>query len=190
MGQACLSLSGFWDGLKAINQRLREKTMLISENPNLKSVKNKKQMLTSQDLNLEVCDSTALVENMSMIEGIGIGTKNGSRKPMNSTAYRIFKLLQWLVHSPLSVDALNRLFVEDPFIGKPLSNDSIWLYINTLKMLGCKIRRPSPRNNFQYELLSHPFGLMLSDRQLQTLAQVKAFAQQCLLHQEMWTLSK
>jgi predicted DNA-binding transcriptional regulator YafY len=107
------------------------------------------------------------------------------RRAMNSTAYRIFKLLQWLIDAPLSVEALNRKFCDDPQIGKPLSSDSIWLYINTLKALGCRIRRPSPRNGFQYEMLSHPFGLMLNEGQLETLAQAKAFAQQKLDHQEM-----
>lgn len=111
-----------------------------------------------------------------------------SRRAMNSTAYRIFKLLQWLIESPLSVEALNRLFCADPRIGKPVSSDSIWLYVNTLKALGCRIRRPSPRNNFQYEMLSHPFGLILSHSHLETLAQAKAFAQQKLNHQEIRVL--
>lgn len=110
------------------------------------------------------------------------------RKALNSTAYRIFKLLQWLIHSPLSVDAMNRRFCEDPLIGKPVSNDSIWLYINTLRALGCEIRRPSPRNRFCYEMLSHPFGLNLSERHLESLSQAKAFAQQHFSHQEMRVL--
>lgn len=114
--------------------------------------------------------------------------KMAPRKAMNSTAYRIFKLLQWLIQSPLSVEALNRRFCEEPLIGKPVSNDSIWLYINTLKALGCKIRRPSPKNNFQYEMLSHPFGITLSESQLEALSQAKAFAQQQFSHQEMLVL--
>lgn len=114
--------------------------------------------------------------------------KKTARKAMNSTAYRIFKLLQWLIQSPLSVEALNRLFCEDPLIGKPVSNDTVWLYVNTLRALGCKIRRPSPRNNFQYEMLSHPFGIALSDAQFETLSQAKAYAQQQFTHQEMMVL--
>lgn len=110
------------------------------------------------------------------------------RKAMNSTAYRIFKLLQWLIQSPLSVDALNKRFCEDPLIGKPVSNDTVWLYVNTLRALGCKIRRPSPKNNFQYEMLSHPFGITLSDTQLETLSQAKAYAQRQFTHQEMLAL--
>jgi len=114
--------------------------------------------------------------------------KSQPRKAMNSTAYRIFKLLQWLIQRPLSVDGLNSLFCADPLIGKPVSNDSIWLYVNTLRTLGCQIRRPSLRNNFCYEMLSHPFGLSLSERHLESLSQAKAFAQQHFSHQEMRVL--
>lgn len=112
------------------------------------------------------------------------------KKAFNGTAYRIFKLLQWLIQSPLSVETLNAKFCADPLIGKPVSNDTIWLYINTLKTLGCKIRRPSLKNNFQYELHAHPFGLMLSDSQRDTLVMAKAFAQTTFNHQEMLVLDR
>lgn len=114
----------------------------------------------------------------------------GSRRAMNSTAYRIYKLLQWLLQAPLSVEGLNKRFCEDPLIGKPLSSDSIWLYINTLKALGCQIRRPSPKNQFCYELLSHPFGVYLNDAHFEMLSQAKAYAQQSFSHQEMLVLDR
>ncbi len=114
--------------------------------------------------------------------------KQASQKALNGSAYRIYKILQWLSQSPLSVAALNERFCQDPKIGKPVSTDSMWLYVNTLKHLGCKIRRPSLRNQFQYELLYHPFGMFLSDQQLEILAQVKMLAQKELKHSEIRTL--
>ena len=114
--------------------------------------------------------------------------KAPSKRALNNTAYRIFKLLQWLIQSPLSVEAMNQKFCAEPRIGKPVSTDSIWLYINTLKALGCNIRRPSPRNNFQYVMHSHPFGLSLSEHQLEALSQAKAFAQQRFSRKEMQAL--
>jgi predicted DNA-binding transcriptional regulator YafY len=112
------------------------------------------------------------------------------RRAVNATAYRIFKLLQWLIESPLSVEELNRRFLDDPKIGKKLSNDSVWLYINTLKALGCQIRRPGPKNGFRYELQYHPFGLPLTDVQLEMLSLAKAHAQQTFNHQEMLVLDR
>ncbi len=113
-----------------------------------------------------------------------------NRRAVNATAYRIFKLLQWLIESPQSVEDLNSRFASDPAIGKILSTDSIWLYINTLKELGCQIRRPSQRTGFCYELLYHPFGLPLSDGHLEMLAQVKAYAQRQLNHQDILVLDR
>ena len=111
-----------------------------------------------------------------------------SRRAMNSTAYRIFRLLQWLIQTPLTVEAMNKRFCLDPLIGKPVSNDSIWLYINTLKLLGCRISRPSPKNGFQYEMTSHPFALTLTEANLEMLSKIKTFAQQCMSRQEMQAL--
>lgn len=112
------------------------------------------------------------------------------RRAMNSTAYRIYKLLQWLIETPLSVSDLNKRFCNDPLIGKSVSTDSIWLYINTLKTLGCRIRRPSPKNQFCYELISHPFGLYLIEQHFEILSQAKAYAQQHFNHQEVLTLDR
>ncbi len=113
-----------------------------------------------------------------------------SRKAMNTTAYRIFKLLEWLIQTPLSVEMLNRRFCREPLIGKAVSTDTIWLYVNTLKQLGCTIRRPSPRNGYRYELLSHPFGFTITADQLETLAKAKAHAQGAFSHQEMSVLDR
>jgi predicted DNA-binding transcriptional regulator YafY len=112
------------------------------------------------------------------------------RKSLNGTAYRIFKLLQWLIGSPLSLDELNARFRADPRIGRGVSSDSVWLYVNTLKALGCRVRRPSPRNGFCYEMISHPFGLTLSEERQETLAMAKAHAQRSFSHQDMLVLDR
>jgi len=119
--------------------------------------------------------------------------RSGAHSPnkgraLNSTAYRIYKILSWLLDGPLSVAEINHRFCQDAKIGKPLSSDSIWLYINTLKALGCEIRRPSPRNQFCYQLLSHPFGIHLSEAQFHLLSQVKAYAQEHWPHPDILKL--
>lgn len=117
----------------------------------------------------------------------GVDAGSG-KKALNGTAYRIFKMLQWLMESPLSVEALNERFTADPLIARSLSSDSIWLYVNTLKTLGCRIQRPSPKNGFRYRLLSHPFAPALSEAQLELLARAKAFAQSAFLPRELAVL--
>lgn len=137
---------------------------------------------------VEVIEPAALLQDA--LDVADSEENSASRRAMNSTAYRIFKLLQWLMESPMSVDAMNARFCEDPRIGKPVSSDSIWLYINTLKELGCRIRRPSVRNGFQYDMQSHPFGLLLNDAQLDMLVQAKAHAHRNFTPQEMLILDR
>ena len=86
-------------------------------------------------------------------------------------------MLQWLCERPMSVDDFNAAFQADPLIQKTVSEDSIWLYINTLKLLGCDISRPSPSNNFCYELRYQPFGIPLNPDDREILISVKHMAE-------------
>ncbi len=91
------------------------------------------------------------------------------RNQFNQTAYRILRLLQWLNHSPLSMDEINTHFEQDPNVQRRLSQDSLWLYVNTLKKLGCEIKRPTPRNQFRYQLIFHPFTYLLTSQDIDCL---------------------
>lgn len=99
---------------------------------------------------------------------------------LNGSGLRVLKLLQWLNERPLSTDEFNERFNQHPLINKKLSGDSIWLYINTLKALGCEIERPKPTNDFKYVLKKHPFGIYLKDRNITRLAQVKKWTEKKL----------
>ena len=113
------------------------------------------------------------------------------KKPnLNSTALRIFKLLQWLSIEPLSVDELNQRFQADPLIQKQVSQDSIWLYINTLRELGCEISRPSPSNEFRHELQYHPFGVHLQSDELSSLIQARQMADQVFSYADILHLDQ
>lgn len=63
----------------------------------------------------------------------------------------------------------------DAFEGKELnlSEDSIGLYIKTLRQLGCEISRPSRSNNYHYALGVHPFLVPLGEQHYQWLLKTK-----------------
>ena len=111
-----------------------------------------------------------------------------STQNLNATAYRIFKVLQWLGEGPLNVDELNARLLGDPAIGKSLSSDSLWLYINTLRALGCQIQRPGKRNGFRYTLMAHPFGLNASDDDLDLLVALQQQLEPVLDYQDMLSM--
>jgi hypothetical protein len=115
-------------------------------------------------------------------------TEASISKSLNSTAYRIYRILEWLVEKPLTLTEINLKFKADPLIGKVVSSDSILLYMNTLKAIGCEIQRPSPKNSFHYMLLYHPFGMTLTGQHIQLLIKVKSYVQTMLGHTEMLNL--
>ncbi len=92
---------------------------------------------------------------------------------LNTTAYRIFKILQWLCEGPLSAEEINQRFQADPLTGRAASEETLALYLNTLKKLGCDIIRRGTGDLSRYELLAHPFGLPLGDRDIEVL--IEAF---------------
>lgn len=92
--------------------------------------------------------------------------KQGS---FNQTAYRIFLLIQWLKEAALTYPQINERFLRHEKVKRAVSQDTLWLYINTLKQLGCEISRPSPSNQFTYRLKYHPFQVFLSDSDLQLM---------------------
>ena len=89
--------------------------------------------------------------------------------PYNQTAYRILLLFKWLIEKPLTFADLSKRFSEEPLVGKKISQDTLRLYLNTLKELGCDITRPSARNDYTYRITYHPFSYYLITTDLQVL---------------------
>lgn len=78
-----------------------------------------------------------------------------------------------LHQQPQSLEQLQQAFLHDTKIGRVLSQDTVGLYMKTLKLLECKIKRPSPLNQYRYVLTNHPFSYQIKPDQLQVLRKVK-----------------
>lgn len=89
------------------------------------------------------------------------------------TAYKAYVLFKYLLHSPLSIDEIIRLYQENSIIDKKFSKDTIRITVNTLREIGCEIEKPTPTNGNKYILHSHPFGLNLNENQLNTLEEIE-----------------
>jgi len=66
---------------------------------------------------------------------------------------------------PLSLQAFQRLYEEDPDCHVSLSTDTLRLYLSALDDYGCKIERPSAQNNYGYTLQHHPFAMTFSSEE-------------------------
>ncbi len=91
------------------------------------------------------------------------------------TAYRVIKLFVLLLESPMSEDEIKRALKTEVEENKLLSSDTVGIYINTLKSLGCKISRPSKSNNYKYILNDTPFKLNLNKNEVLSLIKVKKY---------------
>ncbi|OGI18095.1 MAG: hypothetical protein A2255_00930 [Candidatus Melainabacteria bacterium RIFOXYA2_FULL_32_9] len=91
------------------------------------------------------------------------------------TAYRIISIFNMLVEAPYSDKEINERLQQDIIGARSLSQDTICIYINTLRALGCTISRPSKNNDYKYALKSHPFKLKLDDEEIFTLVEIRKY---------------
>lgn len=91
------------------------------------------------------------------------------------TAFRILSILNILLKEPLSDDDINKKLQENIEGARNLSNDTICIYINTLRSLGCEIIRPSKNTGYKYVLKTHPFKLNLSIDEINTIIEIRKY---------------
>lgn len=88
---------------------------------------------------------------------------------MSLTGYRTVLILRLLVESPKSNDEINDYFLKNQYIKEKFSNDTIRLYINSLKIVGCDISRADKSNDYKYVLHSHPFVYDIPKNQIDAI---------------------
>lgn len=99
-------------------------------------------------------------------------------KPIDNTSltgYRLMAILCMLKERPHTDVEINDNLKKDINLSRSISKDSICLYVNTLRALGCQITRPSKKNGFNYILKDHPFKLNLNDQEIKSLIEVKKY---------------
>lgn len=88
---------------------------------------------------------------------------------MSLTGYRTLVILNALMESPKSIDEINDCLFYDQYIKERFSSDTLRIYINSLRAIGCEIIAANKSNNKKYELISHPFNYDIPKSQLKAL---------------------
>lgn len=91
---------------------------------------------------------------------------------MSLTGYRTLVILIALMDSPKSIDEINECLFNNQYIKEKFSRDTLRIYINSLRAVGCEITPANKSNNQKYKLLSHPFAYEIPQNQLKALAKV------------------
>ena len=89
------------------------------------------------------------------------------------TGYRTLFVLKLLLEKGRSTDEIISILEKNKYTSKSLSKDTLRVTLNTLKKAGCKLSRPVQSNNYKYEILSHPFGLNLSQDDMNILFKIR-----------------
>lgn len=91
---------------------------------------------------------------------------------MSLTGYRTLVILSALMESPKSNEEINECLFNDQYIQEKFSNDTLRLYINSLRSIGCEIIGANKSNNKKYKLVSHPFNYEIPKSQLRAISKL------------------
>ena len=105
------------------------------------------------------------------------------------TGYRTLFILKLLLEKSRTVEELIFYLKNNNLTNKSLSKDTVRLTINTLKASGCKISRPTKKNNYRYELISHPFNLNLSLKEFEAFLKLRDRCSENLSWKQILTLN-
>ncbi len=108
-----------------------------------------------------------------------------SKLKISASAYRVLLLLKTLNEKDCGIDELNDIFWNDPYIKRYFSRDVILKYINTLKLAGFIISKPSMSGTPRYKLNNSRTVIEFSEENLKTMALLGRYAES--LHQERFT---
>lgn len=89
------------------------------------------------------------------------------------TAYRAIKLLEMLMDKPCCAEYIIENFRQDPITESSASKDTLRITLNSLKAVGCRIKRPSIKTNYCYVLEKHPFKFAITKEQLNLLNKIR-----------------
>lgn len=91
---------------------------------------------------------------------------------MSLTGYRTLVILQALIESPKSIDEINDYLFHNQYIQERFSSDTLRIYINSLRTIGCDIIGANKSNDKKYKLISHPFNYNIPKSQLKAIAKL------------------
>lgn len=91
---------------------------------------------------------------------------------MSLTGYRTLVILEALMESPKTIDEINNCLLNNQYIKERFSSDTLRIYINSLRSIGCEITAANKSNQKKYQLISHPFSFDITKAQLSALSKL------------------
>lgn len=102
-----------------------------------------------------------------------IKTKKVTYNLMSFTAFKALVLFSELAEAPKSYKEICEIFYNHPYLREKISIDTLRVYMNSLKRLGCEIKRiKGADKESRYVITNHPFELTYTQEQMQSALKI------------------
>lgn len=92
---------------------------------------------------------------------------------MSFTGFKALVIFSLLSESPKTFEEISNFMLTHPYLREKISIDTFRVYINSLKRIGCEIKRTRGDDKIsRYEIVSHPFELTLNEEELNSIKKV------------------
>ena len=92
---------------------------------------------------------------------------------MSFTGFKALLIFAMLTEGPKSFDEIAYQIENHPYLHEKISTDTIRVYINSLKRIGCIVKRTKGDDKIsRYMIVGHPFELNFTNPQLQSVIKV------------------
>ncbi|MBO6087711.1 WYL domain-containing protein [bacterium] len=103
---------------------------------------------------------------------------------MSFTGFKALLIFSLLTEGPKSFDEIANVIDNHPYLHEKMSTDTIRVYMNSLKRIGCIVKRVKGDDKIsRYMITGHPFELKFNSEQLQSAIKVyKSLVQNMDIH--------
>lgn len=91
---------------------------------------------------------------------------------MSFTAFKSILLFSLLVESPKSYEEMQEFLENHEYLHERVSIDTLRIYINSLKEIGCNITKKTTDGIVRYSISSHPFLLKFDEKQIKSIIKI------------------
>lgn len=88
------------------------------------------------------------------------------------TGFKALIIFSLLLESPKSYEDIRDYFANHDYIKETISVDTIRVYLNSLKRIGCIISKTKRSEGSKYILVSHPFELAIAPEQIKSISKI------------------
>ena len=94
------------------------------------------------------------------------------------SGFKSILIFSLLLEGPKSYSELQEILKNHEYLHETISSDTLRVYLNSLREIGCKITRKSKNGVTRYSIDSHPFVLNIDEKQIPSIIKVyKALTQ-------------